>query len=155
MEKSDLPDFAQTVANLRNAKDHIAQRIRNFANSKNMPPINVLVRWTFNPRIEAEEFVISVQVFTVDPTLKEFTIPTADGIGGNARAFDHLALFAFDDCLQVSRAYDVLEGFIVRLNENLTASIVQAECDGAPKKTELSEAEQRPFCVVIEGRCPI
>jgi hypothetical protein len=154
-EKSRLPDFVKSVANLRNAKDHLAQRIGNFANSQSLPPINGLVRWAFNPRFEAAEFVISVQIFTVDPMLKGFKIPSAEGIDGPTRSFDHLALFAFDDCLHVSQAQDALEDFIQLLSEQLAVSIKKAECNGAAKKNELSEAEQRPFCVVVEGRSPI
>lgn len=154
-EKSYLPNFIQSVSNLRNAKDHIAQRIENFANTQKLYPINGLVRWTFNPRIEGEELAISLQIFTVDPMLKMFEIPTAEGIDGTTKAFDHLALFAFGDCLQVSRAHEALQGFFQLLTEQLALSLKKAEADSAPKKSELSEAEQRPFCVVGEGRFPI
>lgn len=151
-EKSNLPLFVQSVADLRNAKDHLAQRIGNFSKRKDLLPINGLVRWTFNPRVEAEEFVFNIQIFSVDPMLKAFTVSTADGIHSTTKAFDHLTLFAFDDCLHVSRAHDALQGFIQGLGETLAASIPEADGHGAPKKTDLSEAEQRPFCVVIEGR---
>ncbi|KNX43270.1 hypothetical protein ROTO_00590 [Roseovarius tolerans] len=154
-EKSNLPNFVPSVSNLRNAKDHIAQRIENFANSQYLSPINGLVRWTFNPRVEGEEVVISLQIFTVDPMLKSFKIPTADGIDVNTKPFDHLALFAFGDCLQVSRAHEALQGFLQLLTEQLAFALKKAEADSATKKTELSEAEQRPFCVVGEGRFSI
>lgn len=84
--------------------------------------------------------------------LKAFKIPTAEGIDEATKAFDHLALFAFDDCLQVSRAQEALQGFLQLLTEQLALSLKKAEAASAPKKTELSEAEQRPFCVVGEGR---
>lgn len=138
-EKSNLLKFVPSVSNLRNAKDHIAQRIENFANSQNLSPINGLVRWTFNPRVEGKELAISLQIFTVDPMLKAFKIPTAEGIDEATKAFDHLALFAFDDCLQVSRAQEALQGFLQLLTEQLALSLKQAEADSAPKKTELRD----------------
>ncbi|WP_371038218.1 hypothetical protein [Rhodosalinus sp. FB01] len=154
-EDSNLPIFARSAAELRNAKDHLAQRIGNYSKRKDFLPINGLVRWTFSPRVEAEEFIFNIQLFSVDPILKPFKIAAADDINGITRAFDHLTLYAFDGCLHVSRVHDALEGFIRILDENLAASIPQADSGGAPKKTDLSEAEQRPFCVVIEGRTTI
>lgn len=152
---SALPTLAPPVANLRNARDHIAQRIGNFSRSTNLPPINGLVRWTFNPRIERDEFVIGVQVFTVDPMLKGFSVTTGEGIDIRSAEYDNLALYAFDDCLHVSRAHEELLVFSNNLGKQLVEAVEVAEQAGAPKKTTLSEAEQRPFCVVMEGRSRI
>ena len=78
--RSDLPKYGKNVANLRNKKDHLAQQIKNLAETKTLPPINGLVRWTFNPHYEAKDFVFNIQVFTIDPMLKGFRVPIPEGI---------------------------------------------------------------------------
>ena len=133
----------------------MAQQIKNLAETKTLPPINGLVRWTFNPHYEAKDFVFNTQVFTIDPMLKGFRAPIPEGIEGKFEPFDHLALFAFNDSLQISQAQRALKEFHKLLADQLEISIANSKRDGAPSKTELSEAEQKPFCVVMEGRQPI
>jgi hypothetical protein len=57
--RSGLSVFTEAAAKLRNARDHIGQRIGNMARRKSLLPINGLVRWSFNPRAEGPEFVFS------------------------------------------------------------------------------------------------
>lgn len=151
--RSGLQIFAEAAANLRNARDHIGQRVANIASRKSLPPINGVVRWTFNPRVEGQEYVFNIQLFTIDPMLKRFSIPSAEGIDKKiTKNVDHLALFAFDGCLQVSRAEEALTNFLEKLGAALTAAISDVGKLSAPKGTEMSGGQYRPFCAIIEAR---
>jgi hypothetical protein len=79
--------------------------------------------------------------------LKTFSVPTVEGIDSKPKKFDHLALFAFDGCLQVSRAEEALKCFVESLGKVLALALDDAEKAIVSRKTELSEAEQLPLCM--------
>lgn len=148
---SSVPGFAKTASKLRNARDHISSNIRNLSTAKKMWPVNGLVRWSYELRKEDQDLVAYFQVITIDPMLKACRIPLADGIDQRDLAFGNLALFAFDTCLQVSKAYASLEDFEASLSEKLAIEAKLAEGQFV-ESTVLSEAEQRPWCFQMEAR---